>query len=188
MRPAPACDMRVKLFTFRYSATLGGFDDEPLQSFLRDKEVLSFREHFFAVNDVPHLVCVLSWQDRVVSAGDLELARDAMRSASERGPSAGRRGARADPAGVLSESDRVLYNTLREWRSSQAREDGVPPYVIFNNRELVELVVRKPDSPTALSNVNGIGKKKVERYGSLVLAVLHGAARETSRSPEPSPP
>ena len=37
--------MRVKLMTFRYSATLGGFDDTPLVEFIRDKEVLSFREH-----------------------------------------------------------------------------------------------------------------------------------------------
>lgn len=180
--------MRVNLFTFRYSATLGGFDDEPLQSFLRDKEVLSFREHFFSVNAVPHLVCVLSWQDRVVTASDLELARGVMQPASERGSPPGSRGARPDPAGSLSEPDRVLYNTLREWRSSRAREEGVPPYVIFNNRELVEIVVRKPDSPTALSNVNGIGKNKVERYGSLVLAVLHGAPSETKRSLERSPP
>ena len=48
--------MRVKPFTFRYSATLGGFDETPLASFLKDKEVLAFREHFFHVNDTPHLV------------------------------------------------------------------------------------------------------------------------------------
>ena len=47
--------IRVKLMTFRYSATLGGFDDTPLVDFIRDKEVLSFREHFYAVNEVPHL-------------------------------------------------------------------------------------------------------------------------------------
>ena len=60
--------MRVRLFTFRYSATLGGFDDTALREFIRDKEVLSFREHFFAVNEVPHLACVLIWQDAIVSA------------------------------------------------------------------------------------------------------------------------
>ena len=37
--------MRVKLFTLRYSATLGGFDETPLAEFARDKEVLAFREH-----------------------------------------------------------------------------------------------------------------------------------------------
>ncbi len=51
--------MRVKLLTFRYSSSLGGFDDTPLLEFTRDKEVLSFREHFFAVKsrtDSPRMV------------------------------------------------------------------------------------------------------------------------------------
>jgi len=60
--------MRVKLFTFRYSATLGGFDETPLAEFVRDKEVLAFREHFFSVNETPHLICVLVWQDAVMGA------------------------------------------------------------------------------------------------------------------------
>ncbi len=37
--------MRVKLFTFRYSATLGGIDDSPVTEFTRDEELLTFREH-----------------------------------------------------------------------------------------------------------------------------------------------
>ena len=55
--------MRAKIFTLRYSATLGGFDDSAIELFTRDKEVLTFREHFFTVSDVPHLACVVAWQD-----------------------------------------------------------------------------------------------------------------------------
>ena len=55
--------MRVKLFTFRYSATLGGFDDRPLTHFVRDKEVLSFREHFF------------TWSADFASRGDVAALR-----------------------------------------------------------------------------------------------------------------
>ncbi|MFN0008281.1 MAG: hypothetical protein ACKVXR_10260 [Planctomycetota bacterium] len=52
--------MRVKLMTFRYSATLGGFDDTPLSDFARDKEVIAFRENFYVVNEVPHVTCIRS--------------------------------------------------------------------------------------------------------------------------------
>ncbi len=55
--------MRVKLFTLRYSSTLGGFVDSPVQEFFRDKGILSFREHFFAVDEVPHLTCVVTYQE-----------------------------------------------------------------------------------------------------------------------------
>lgn len=60
--------MCVNLFTLRYSASLGGFDDEPLQRFCADKEIVSFREHFFCVNEVPHLTGVLVWQDAVAGS------------------------------------------------------------------------------------------------------------------------
>jgi hypothetical protein len=48
--------MRIKLFTLRYSPTLGRLDDTPLQDFLRDKTVLECRERFFRVDGVPHLL------------------------------------------------------------------------------------------------------------------------------------
>ncbi|MEM7310652.1 MAG: HRDC domain-containing protein [Planctomycetota bacterium] len=139
--------MRVKLFTFRYSATLGGFDEEPLQHFLRDKEVVAFREHFYAVNDVPHVTCIVTWQDAVVPAEALRAARQG--TSPEPGPRRSKRGARPDPSAALNESDRVLFNTLREWRLQRARDQGVPPYVVLTNRELVEIVVGKPDCATA---------------------------------------
>jgi len=89
--------MRIKLFTFRYSASLGGFDDTPLTQFVRDKEVLAFREHFFTVNEVPHLACVVTWQEAVVREEDLELARE-VREHSRTDPS-------RDPTPNLCESD-----------------------------------------------------------------------------------
>jgi hypothetical protein len=68
--------MRVKLLTFRYSATLGGFDDTVLTDFIRDKEVIAFREHFYTVNEVPHLSCVVHYQDAVVPQAGQEAARE----------------------------------------------------------------------------------------------------------------
>jgi len=162
--------MRVKLFTLRYSATLGGFDERPLLEFIRDREILSCREHFFAVNDVPHLTCLLTWQAAVVVPGELsdavegEARPDALR--------ARRRTAKADPTAALDESQRLTFSSLREWRRDTAREEGVPPYVVFTNRELVAIVVERPESATALGLIAGIGPGKVERYGEQVLALL----------------
>ena len=59
--------VRVKLFTFRYSSTLGGFDETPLAEFTRGKESISLSGRFFAGNDVPNLTCVLIWQDAAIS-------------------------------------------------------------------------------------------------------------------------
>jgi hypothetical protein len=62
--------------TFRYSATLGGFDDTPLVDSARDKEVIAFREHFYVVNEVPHVTCVVTFQDAVVPQATLQAARE----------------------------------------------------------------------------------------------------------------
>ena len=74
--------MRIKLFTFRYSATLGGFDDTSLLEFTRDKEIVAFREHFYAVNEVPHVTCVLTYQDAVIP---LEVQQAALGALEELG-------------------------------------------------------------------------------------------------------
>jgi len=173
--------VRVKLFTFRYSATLGGFDESALQAFVRDKEVLAFREHFFCVNEVPHLVCVLTWQDAVVVEGtgsEDNGARGGRTGASGARPEPSR--GRGDPTRGLDEPQRLSFNALREWRSAKAHEEGVPPFLIFTNRQLVEIVRSRPDSPNALSHLHGIGTGKVKRYGAEVLSLLRPADRGDS--------
>lgn len=157
--------MRVKLFTFRYSATLGGFDDTPLADFVRDREVVAFREHFFTVNEVPHLACVVHYQDGVVPPAAIEAAREIPRRARKDS----KRNGAPDPCEGLDESERALFNTLREWRSDISRDEGLPPYLILTNKQLVAVVRKRPDSPTALGHVDGIGPGKVERYGAAIL-------------------
>lgn len=44
--------MRVKLVTLRYASSLGGFDERPLSDFVRDKEILAVREHFWTLHDL----------------------------------------------------------------------------------------------------------------------------------------
>jgi superfamily II DNA helicase RecQ len=168
--------MRVKLFTFRYSATLGGFDDGVLQDFVRDKEVVAFREHFYAVNEVPHVTCVLTYQDAVVPAAVLQLAHEI--PPRERPPGRPDRyqrkwsGERRDVTADLSEPERVLFNTLREWRAKKAHDEGVSAFLVFTNRQLLEIVRKRPESPNALGQLEGIGPGKVKRYGAEVLALL----------------
>lgn len=164
----------MQLFTLRYSTSLGGFDPEPLERFARDKEVLSFREHFFTVNDVPHLACVLTWQE-ALSAGDEPPRARERRTSISKGSS---REERPDPAAELDERGRALFDALRSWRARAAHEEGVPPYLLFTNRQLVEIVRHCPENATALGHVEGIGAGKVKRYGTALLALLHPAPAE----------
>ena len=68
--------------------------------------------------------------------------------------------------------DDPLLAALKSWRREQARQQGVPPYVVFHDRTLVELASRRPGSLSELAGVSGIGTAKQERYGAALLEVL----------------
>jgi ATP-dependent DNA helicase RecQ len=75
---------------------------------------------------------------------------------------------------VLEQTPAV--QALREWRLARARADEVPAYVVFNDRTLVELVARTPQTIAELAAVPGIGPAKLERFGAELLAQLAEAA------------
>ena len=76
----------------------------------------------------------------------------------------------ADPE--LDSVAQIAFDALREWRSEVARSHGVPAYVIFQNATLREIAIARPDSLSALSRVSGVGAKKLESYGRLILERL----------------
>ncbi|MFL5953869.1 MAG: ATP-dependent helicase [Gaiellaceae bacterium] len=64
---------------------------------------------------------------------------------------------------------------LREWRLERAREDGVPPYVVFHDAVLHAIAEVQPSSLGELAQISGVGPAKLERYGADVLATLAAA-------------
>ena len=65
-----------------------------------------------------------------------------------------------------------LAEQLRAWRRKRAEADGVPAYVVFNDRTLAALSERQPRSRGELLAVEGIGPSKLDRYGDELLALL----------------
>ena len=80
----------------------------------------------------------------------------------------------------LSGPNEKLFNLLRELRKSLAEENNVPPYVIFHDSTLLEMAKYRPDSLAALSNISGVGDKKLEQYGAeFVAAIAENPAEPT---------
>jgi ATP-dependent DNA helicase RecQ len=80
----------------------------------------------------------------------------------------------ATPAAGPLPADEALFDALRAWRKQEAQDQGVPAYVIFHDRSLVEIAARRPSSLDALAAVPGVGQSKLDRYGAAVLAVVAG--------------
>ena len=82
---------------------------------------------------------------------------------------------RAGDAIALGRSDPALFERLRAWRASVAKEHGVPPYVVFQDVTLRAIAAARPDSLQALRAISGVGERKLANYGEAILRVVAGA-------------
>ncbi|MEO1734211.1 MAG: DNA helicase RecQ [Pseudomonadota bacterium] len=103
----------------------------------------------------------------------IELRRDTLR-ASERKPAA---------KTLVAEEDAPLLSALKAQRRALAEAARVPAYVIFNDRTLIDMAEQRPATLDALARINGVGAKKLERYGRAFLQVITG---ETPPEPHPA--
>ncbi|MDE6636287.1 MAG: HRDC domain-containing protein, partial [Lachnospiraceae bacterium] len=69
-------------------------------------------------------------------------------------------------------NDSDIYNALKSFRLKKSREENIKPYYIFNNKELDELVEKKPTSKEELINISGFGKVKIEKYGDEIISII----------------
>jgi ATP-dependent DNA helicase RecQ len=75
-------------------------------------------------------------------------------------------------AGAESAADPDLLAALKAWRLEQARQQRLPPYVVFHDRTLVAIAERRPTGLDELAGLTGIGNAKLASYGEAVLEVV----------------
>jgi len=78
---------------------------------------------------------------------------------------------RPEPA-ELPASAEPVFERLRAWRTAVAKEQGMPPYVIFHDATLREIAAAPPSTLAELATVNGVGETKLTRYGQQILDLL----------------
>ena len=76
---------------------------------------------------------------------------------------------------AVDAEDQPLWNALRACRKRLAEEHGVPPYVIFHDATLREMLERRPTSPANLLLITGVGDSKLKRFGDEFLAVIRAS-------------
>jgi ATP-dependent DNA helicase RecQ len=89
---------------------------------------------------------------------------------------------------ALDEAQMALFESLRTWRGSVARERGVPAYVIFHDSTLRALVLERPTDLAGLAAINGIGQAKLAAHGEAVLKILQEGGRSGREPPPAGPP
>ncbi len=84
---------------------------------------------------------------------------------------------KAKPLGNL-DYDQGLFEKLRELRKEISTEQGVPPFVIFSDATLAEMAAVLPQDDDGMLAITGVGKHKLERYGTRFLETLQSPVAE----------
>ncbi|MFE7577635.1 DNA helicase RecQ [Streptomyces sp. NPDC057521] len=127
---------------------------------------------------------------------EVQLRKEPKKPTASRSSSSGRgeRKSKAAAAADLPETAVPVFEALRAWRAAQAKELGLPAYVIFHDATLREIATIHPTTLGELGGISGLGEKKLATYGEGVLEVLAGlesaapppAAAETPAAPAPA--
>ena len=84
--------------------------------------------------------------------------------------------ARSQPQALVNDEDAPLLAALKAKRRALSSAAGLPPYVVFTDRTLIEMAERRPRTLDEMAQISGVGAAKLERYGSVFLEAITGSA------------
>ena len=79
-------------------------------------------------------------------------------------------------AGEFTEAEETLFETLRRLRAQIAKEEKVPPYIVFSDKTLTHMCIVKPEDKEEMLSVSGVGEFKYEKYGERFLEAIRNQA------------
>ncbi len=138
--------MPIRLFTIPFDPKQELFQDEELRAFLLNKQIKTLRPEVFQANGKAYWSIFAEYEN--VFSTDIEKSDG------------------------LNEPQKLLFQRLREWRKETANKEGIPVFIIANNSQLAEVVLRAPKTLESLRQIHGFGKKKVDKYGKEILGMI----------------
>ena len=104
----------------------------------------------------------------------MKMAREQEHPARMKSEKKGKKG--RVPGVSLSETDEGLFEKLRALRTEIAKEENVPPYIVFSDKTLVSMCMVKPGTKAEMLTVSGVGEFKFDKYGGRFLDCVTAAA------------
>ncbi|QEV22454.1 DNA helicase RecQ [Streptomyces alboniger] len=103
---------------------------------------------------------------------EVRLRKEPKRAPAARAAKGERKAKAAAAVAELAPEAVPVFEALRAWRGAQAKEQGVPAYVIFHDATLREIATLRPTSVGDLAGISGVGEKKRATYGEGVVGVV----------------
>jgi len=142
----------IKIFTIKFDRVKEVFFDETINDFILNKKIISLREEFFRIGNIPYWTIFINYEEII----------DSKYLKNEKKEKAG-----------LNEWQKILFEKLREWRNDISHKNGIPAYLVATNSELREIVLNSPDSIEKLKLIRGFGIKKIEKYGKDITKIIN---------------
>lgn len=83
-----------------------------------------------------------------------------------------------DKIRTLNEVDQLLFNRLKAWRKEKANKEGIPVYLVATNAQFLKMIQLRCQTLESFKLVKGYGKKRLEKYGREIIALITGFFEE----------
>lgn len=127
---------------------------DEMNAFLRNKKIAEVEKHFFTMQSSAYWTFCVSYIDDAQNNNQSNKRE------------------KVDYKDTLDEKSFERFSMLRELRKTIAASEGLPIYAVFTNDELAGIAQLEHISLNALKSINGLGEKRVEKYGTAIIETL----------------
>jgi superfamily II DNA helicase RecQ len=150
----------IKIINLPYLASISGFDDRVVKDFVKDKQIDQINHYFYQQEARPHLCFIIQYQPAMDKTPAPVPETQSTKKNNQ------------DWKQQLPKKDWFMYENMRDWRVEQSKAAGIPAYHICTNQTLADIIKSHPTSLGELANVQGMGVKKIEKFGQPLLEAL----------------
>lgn len=170
-----AGENRAKLREYRVSeygafGSLNGMREPEIKEIINQMLI----DNLLVVTSDKYALLKMTETSENVLKGDMHviLKRARRKPQQEREQNRRKKNSRTRTTDVLNARGLELFEQLRALRTAIAREENMPPYIIFSDKTLVDMCVKVPLGKAEMLGVSGVGENKYERYGERFLSVI----------------
>jgi superfamily II DNA helicase RecQ len=139
--------MLIRIFTLPFDEVTQGFPDHIIADFCLNKKVHEVKSRFFVSEGKAYWSVSILYE--LLPKGEEKIRE-------------------------LDDTQKAAYTKLKEWRKLKGEQEGFPVYLICNNAQLMDMVLRKCITLEALKDIKGFGRKKIDKYGKQIIEIIKG--------------
>ena len=155
----------LKIVTLPFDEKIGEFEQEKLEKVLGKVQIVKYQAELVKMEGKYYWTAFVEYEkvekfDKNFSKSNFAQNGNEFKDINK------------NPIEYLTEDERELYKILKEWRAGEAQLLGYPPYIIASNQLLADIAKSNPKNIEELSQLKGMGKRKIKDYGEEILLIL----------------